>query len=292
MDQVRYDRVTSMDVTPLFRSCFVALPLVLSAACGASGDDDGSSSAGKGQAPGSEVQPPPADVVKNGTITNVVIEVDYASGAEPYTGASGKKSTVNDVWEIARQNLGKLLPGKTVTVPSTLDQMEKLDDISDATYSSEKILAIATAHRNQKNEAGKASYYVVWLNGTFEEDGKENAAVLGVSLGSTGVIAMFKPVIAGASVLPGIDRFVEQSTLVHELGHALGLVNNGIPLTSAHHDAEHGAHCSNEDCVMYWQNEGAAGVVPFVQRYLANDSLILFADDCLNDAAAIHGAAK
>ena len=31
---------------------------------------------------------------------------------------------------------------------------------------------------------------------------------------------------------------VEQSTIVHEIGHAIGLVNNGVPATTAHHDGQ------------------------------------------------------
>ncbi len=71
------------------------------------------------------------------------------------------------------------------------------------------------------------------------------------------VIAMFKDVIASTNSLtnPNTSRYVEQSTIVHEVAHAIGLVNNGISLTSAHQDSPHGAHCTNDRCVMYYTNE-------------------------------------
>ena len=104
------------------------------------------------------------------------------------------------------------------------------------------------------------------------------------------IIAMFKPVIESTSVGPlgVVERYVEQATLVHEFGHAVGLVNNGLPLTSEHHDAEHGAHCNNEDCVMYYQVEGASAMVDFVLNRVTSGDVVLFADDCLADAAAVE----
>jgi hypothetical protein len=113
--------------------------------------------------------------------------------------------------------------------------------------------------------------------------------VLGVSLGDTGVIAVFKPVVRGASALPTLQRFVEQTTLIHEFGHAVGLVANGLSVTSAHHDAAHGAHCTNQDCVMYYLNEGASDALAFVQRRIQGGSSVVFGPECLQDA---HAAAR
>ena len=46
----------------------------------------------------------------------------------------------------------------------------------------------------------------------------------------------------------------------HEFGHILGLVNNGTPVQSDHHDTANGAHCDVEDCLMYWQAETSGGL--------------------------------
>jgi hypothetical protein len=114
-------------------------------------------------------------------------------------------------------------------------------------------------------------------------------SVLGVSLGNTGVIAMFKDVIRSTDVvgLPNIVRFVEQSTIVHELAHAFGLVNNGVPMTTPHQD--HGAHCDNDACTMFFANEGATDAAKFVRDRVLTGSTILFDDNCLADADALTG---
>ena len=74
---------------------------------------------------------------------------------------------------------------------------------------------------------------------------------IGVSLTGTTVIAIFKDVIESSGVRSDgiVPKFIEQSTIVHELGHALGLVNNGVSISSDHHDADNGAHCINDICV-------------------------------------------
>jgi hypothetical protein len=94
-------------------------------------------------------------------------------------------------------------------------------------------------------------------------------------------------VVRSSSGLSNIQRYVEQSTLVHELGHAIGLVNNGVPLVSAHQDGPHGAHCTDTSCVMYWQNEGASAMAAWATQYVLSNSTILFKADCLADVDAL-----
>jgi hypothetical protein len=115
--------------------------------------------------------------------------------------------------------------------------------------------------------------------------------VLGVSIGDSGVVAMFKDVIAGTGIaaVPNLERFVEQSVLIHELGHGFGLVANGVATTSAHHDEAHGAHCTNDRCVMYWLNEGANDMAMFARQYVVSGNSILFDDACLADVDALTG---
>lgn len=216
--------------------------------------------------------------------TEVNYEVDYMEGAEPYVGTT---LTGQPIWNFLMNNISALLDNtKTVTVPVELTEMEQIPAEAQ-NYSADDILAMADQYRNQPSlENGVATIYVIFVDGFYIEDGEVNNAVLGVSLGDTGVVAMFKPVIDGAAALPAVKKFVEQSVLIHESGHALGLVNNGLELTSAHHDSEHGAHCTNQDCVMYYLNEGVADLIGFIQSGNVSTESVIFGDECLADAAA------
>lgn len=73
---------------------------------------------------------------------------------------------------------------------------------------------------------------------------------------------------------------------MHELGHAIGLVNNGIPMSSPHQDAEHGAHTTNNECVMYWLNEGPSGLRDFVAQYIVSGETLMWGPQVLSDAEA------
>jgi len=88
----------------------------------------------------------------------------------------------------------------------------------------------------------------------------------------------------GAHPNGAVPKFVEQSTLIHEMAHALGFVNNGLPLKTAHQDSAHGAHCSNPNCVMYYLNEGKSDMVNFVQQYILSGNTVMMDSQCLQDA--------
>ena len=236
------------------------------------------------------IEQPSMATVYSSKIGAVDIEVDYAKGADPYTGTVAGI----DLWMLFKTNATRLLNAgngsKTLTVPTTLAAMQELTDIAGTSFTSEQIFDIAKNHRNVVNTSSTASFYVLFLPGYFEENGKQRTDVLGLSFGGTGIIAMFKPVIENGVTGPA-SVLIEQSTLIHEFGHAVGLVNNGVPLQSVHQDSAHDAHCGNVDCVMYYQNEGAFFARAFIAG-IVSDTAVLFDSACLADIDAFASAQK
>ena len=96
---------------------------------------------------------------------------------------------------------------------------------------------------------------------------------------------------AGQDKLAGlICPLIEGATWVHELGHLMGLVNTGADMVTAHQDEEHGAHCDNPDCIMYWLNNSVeiAGIIK--QRLdSGNEEFLPFDQNCLDDLDALAG---
>jgi predicted Zn-dependent protease len=269
------------------------------AATGAGGDGATATSGGTGGksstatgvlatgSTGSGAVQPPAMELYGSAIHNLTFEIDYVPGAEPYTGAV---LGFGEVWDVTQTNVERLFQGssKVFDIPRTIDKMEKLTDVTGADFTVDQILAIASQHRNQLSTGDTATFYFVWLDGYYRDASGVNKNVLGVSLGTTGVLAMFKPVIAGTgSGTPGlnVERYVEQATIVHEFGHAAGLVDNGLAEASPHNDAAHDGHCTNQDCVMYWAIEGTGGAISYVQKSLLSSNTILWGKECLDDAA-------
>jgi hypothetical protein len=272
--------------------------VVISSSCkedgGPGGDGDVDSGGGGDVDAGGGVRldsgPIPPGGVLDGLYTTavaeIVVEIDYEPGAEPYTGSG---LTSGDTWRLFGTNMNALFEAapRTITYPTTLAGMEDIGAVAGEDHDVDAILALAAAHRDDPSTRARRTYYVVFLDGYFLDGGERRTGVLGVAIGGTGVIAMFKPVIAGTGALTtDTPRLVEQTTLVHELGHVLGFVNNGLPMVTEHQDEEHGAHCTNTDCVMYWQVEGTTAIVDFVTRRIGSSDVVLFGDECLDDARA------
>jgi hypothetical protein len=223
------------------------------------------------------------------TMTQMRVEVAYEPGAEPYVGQfrSGR-----EYWSLLKDNLTAIFAGQPVapaiTVPFTITEMQKIDDTGKATWTPDEIVALAKKYQKGVTSATDVTFFIIFLDGLYMKDGVASQTTLGVSLTGTTIVAMFKPVVkaAGEGQLPVVSQYVEQSTLIHEAGHALGLVNNGVPMTTAHQDEEHGAHCTNPDCVMFWQNEGSKDLLTFIQKFLVTQSIVMFGNECLSDTRA------
>ena len=267
-----------------------ALSLILLAACGGGspfGGDDGGGGADDGGGGGDDA-PTGNGTVFDPEVTRVSVEIDFESSSPPYTGPI---LGFGDSFDLSVANLDRLFAGtKELILPTTLAGMEDIGAVADEELTVSDILAIADEHRDLADSAAERTYYLVFVSGNFASGDGVQEGVLGVSIGDTGVIAMFKDVIASTGgIVPNTERYVEQSVLIHEMGHALGLVENGVPTIADHHDEAHGAHCANDACVMYWLNEGASDMAQFATDFVVNNDAILFDADCLADVDALTG---
>jgi hypothetical protein len=208
------------------------------------------------------------------------LKIFYEPGAEPYTDQVANFKT----FDLLHKNMDALFEGKTnrpmVSVPRELSEMTKIVAQSKTTWSLEEVMALSEANP-VTGVVDSTNFSIYFLNGRS----KENSSAIGFHISKTNVIAIFKDVIKSTSnaVQPLVPKYVEQATLVHEMGHALGLVDNGVPMYTPHKDTTHGAHCSNPDCVMYYSNEGTASMMSFATQSLAKLSVVMFDQQCLND---------
>lgn len=217
----------------------------------------------------------------------LTIHVAYEPAAEPFV---GNRFNGRPLWNILEDNLTAIFQYRTappaLIVPKTLSSMSTLPVQSRTSWSVNDVLALHAQYGSTSSTASETHFYVYFLDGYYSEGGAPNTGVLGVSFGGTEVVAIFKRVVTSSGGA-AVQRYVEQSTLVHELGHALGFVNNGVPMTTAHQDTAHGSHDTDPDCVMYWQNEGAGDLAQFIGKYLTQDSTVMWGPGVLADARAL-----
>lgn len=208
--------------------------------------------------------------------SNLRVNVYYEEGAEPYT----DNVLTLKLWDVFQKNLSSLFEGRStkVTVPKTLPEMAKMSAMNKSTWTLEEVMNLADSYKLM-SATNTVDFKILFLNGRFVE----NPNTLGFHISNTKVMAIFKDVIRGSGT-GAIPKYVEQATLIHEMGHAVGLVNNGVSMINPHQDSAHGAHCSNPDCVMYYSNEGAASMMKFAEKAFQNLSINMFDQHCLDDA--------
>jgi len=223
-------------------------------------------------------------------VKNVTIEIAYAASAAPYAGSLKK---FGDIWNVFHVNALAIFDGKkTVTHPRALAGMAKLDDVPSKSFTTGELLEIASSHRTSASSEDTAAFYVLFVDGYWIDDaGVEQKDVLGRSIGASGVVVVFKPAVA--AVAGASPELVEQLTLVHYFGHAVGFVDNGVPVAEnnrRHVDAD-GHHCTNKQCAMSADVETSAGAATFASTLIRSPEGVILGQDCLSDARIFENAA-
>ena len=229
-----------------------------------------------------EVQAEAADRYFTST-SKIVVNVYYEPGAEPFTGTTSRG---NEYWDILENNLSAIFQYRSsppaLQVPKNIAEMNEIDPQNESKWSGDEVYALHERTQAPTILSGEDHFYIYFLKGNAESSDN----VIGFSINGTSVIAIFKDVVT-ASGSSTVQKYTEQSTLVHEMGHALGVVNNGVPLTSNHQDPENGKHTSNSDCIMYWQNEGASDLRQFVLKIITTGNTVMWGPEVLKDVEAI-----
>lgn len=212
----------------------------------------------------------------------IIIEVYYEAGAEPFAG-----NTVKGIpyWKILEDNLNAIFKYRTslpiVVVPKDLGSMYLIPSQNKTKWTPDELVKLNETYKQAAPTENEARFYIYFLKG----NSSTSNGVIAENVNGTPVIGVYKNVI-NASGSFVVQRYVEQSTLVHEMGHALGFVNNGVPMKTAYQDATHGAHSSNANCVMYWMNEGSSDLMAFVAHLITTGDTVMWGPEVLADAQA------
>lgn len=221
------------------------------------------------------------DLVGGEPYTRLVIQVDHAPGRAPS--------------EAAKTHLLMTLQNVTRKSEIVWDVAETLDGDEKKVWDADELLATEKRLRRHAHEAPTALLHVMYPAGTYKTGNAAGVTISGVVLGP---VVVFPDVLQNVYVgtpLGGVPlpnprpavEVLERSTLLHEAGHAMGLVNNGLPMVRHREDAEHEGHTRNERSVMYWTVETEHGL----RQYLLRDGSVpdTFDADDLADLRAAGG---
>lgn len=180
----------------------------------------------------------------------LLVELDYPAGAS--ANAEAKSVLRSAIAEATGRDASNVEIVESADIPADRSKKYTLNDL----------IALEAEHRDRRSGGDTAVLYVLYVAGGYSEDAGDSRT-LGVAYSGTSV-AIFKGniqeatrsrVIGGITVPTVEERCIERAVLVHEFGHAAGLVNNGAPMVRPHEDPDHPKHSSNKRSVMYYAVE-------------------------------------
>lgn len=204
------------------------------------------------------------DVLGAEPYTKLVIQVDHAPGRAPS--------------EAAKTHLLMTLQNVTRKADISFDVRQTLPGDADEVWTAEELIELERSTRRVQHEPPVALMHVLYPAGRYEARSAAGVTISGPVLGP---VVVFLDVLQdvrvgtplGALPVPNPRQAIdvlERSTLLHEAGHAMGLVNNGLPMVKAREDAEHAGHSTNPRSVMYWSVETEHGL----RQYLLQDGSV------------------
>lgn len=171
------------------------------------------------------------------TYTSVKIEVQYMAGYAP---------------DAAALNHLQSMLGGVVNKPSGISIVTKEIPVSSSlTLTVNDIAEIERTNRTVFTSGSQLGIYILYTNGNYT-----SSSTLGVAYRNTSVALFGKKIHDNSGALGQTSRTkLEATVLEHELGHLLGLVDLGSPMQTNHKDIDHGNHCTNSNCLMYYASE-------------------------------------
>lgn len=164
----------------------------------------------------------------------LVVEVQYMPGAKP------NERSLAALQDFLEQHLEK----SSVTI---LDP-EEIPSGGQESYSPDDVRNLEEEYRQEYTSENRLNSYAIFLDGEYQ-----TRNVLGIAYYNTSTAYFGDTIrrISGGIGEPSRTD-IESTVLNHEFGHLMGLVNNGTEIQDDHHDSENGAHCTVEECLMYF----------------------------------------
>ena len=206
----------------------------------------------------------PKDFLASSTYDKLIIEILYVTGFQPST------VTVDNIKAFLQQRLNK--PGGITVVQNGMSPQGK--DI----YAPSDLIGLENVARTQHNNGSTLTVFLFFGEADYYTN-LPGSKTFGLTMSTTSLVVFEKTILdfAGNPGQPSIIN-LESTVATHQLGHLLGLVNDGTSMQIPHVDANNPRHCDDTACLMYHDFDTNAGVA----KVLASGIPVLNTN-CLND---------
>jgi hypothetical protein len=204
----------------------------------------------------------------------LVIEVAATAGSAPSAAALSHLQAI--VQDVCDKPGGVTVQMGDMNIPP-LGHAMTIDDVR----------AMEDAHRHQFALGDTAVFFYLVVSDPSADD-MNGFKVLGIAHRASSMVVYQGSIksVSGGLGQPSADT-VETAVVAHEYGHVLGLVNIATPMVTPHQDTAHGAHDSNDKCLMYYLNNSSAGLAG---NLLSGGTVPDFDAQCRADLLAIKNA--
>lgn len=174
------------------------------------------------------------DLLSDDIYTSLIVEFVYSNGFRP------EQQTIDNFRQFLNQRLNK--PGG-ITFRETV-----IEPPQGEPYTTQEIRDIESENRTAYTNGDEIAVYVFFANGNASGD-TQTSVTLGTAYRNTSIV-VYQETIQRLDV----DRFLlEATTLQHEFGHLLGLVNIvNDDIHTDHEDPDSNKHCVVEGCLMFF----------------------------------------
>jgi len=210
------------------------------------------------------------DFLADSNFTHLVLEVDFMPGYAPNS----------DALDSLRSFFEQRLQKSSVTIK----EPTQIESRGEERYSANEIREIEDEERSTFAQGDTLAAYMIIVDSKYEEQD-----LLGIAYYNTSN-AFFGPSYEEASsgIGPPSRYQIEAISFRHEFGHLWGLVNipnSGTEMQTPHQDTEHGNHCDNDQCLMYYATQRTE----LIQNSISGDEITPLDANCLADLQANGG---
>lgn len=205
------------------------------------------------------------ELLSSNTYSALTVELQYGPGMQL------QEQTVSNLRSFLEQRLNK--PG------GIMIQSKPVASIGKSVVSVADITSFTDKNRTAYTDGNRITVYIYITDANFDK-----ANVVGIAYRNTSVCLFGKTIESNSGGINQASRVkVESGVLLHEIGHILGLVNNGTGMVTPHEDNDNRAHCTNTNCLMYYTIE-TTGLMNMLNNNIPQLDL-----NCINDLKANGG---